>query len=62
MEHVSSSENQTDAGTRGVSAEVLQSSSWMRRPDFLRTKEFPFSPSTEVVKNIKLGIETKEID
>ena len=42
--------------------EVLQSSSWVRGPDFLRTKEFPFEPSIEVVKNIKLGIVTKETD
>ena len=34
----------------------------MRGPDFLRTKEFPFEPSIEVVKNIKLGIVTKETD
>ena len=34
----------------------------MRGPDFLRTKEFPFVPSIEVVKNIKLGIVTKETD
>ena len=34
----------------------------MRGPDFLRTKQFPFEPSTEVVNNIKLGIVTKETD
>ena len=60
--HIASSDNPADAGTRGMSAEVLQSSSWVRGPDFLRTKEFPFEPSTEVVKNIKLGIVTKETD
>ena len=60
--HVASSDNLADAGTRGVSAEVLQSSSWVRGPDFLRTKEFSFEPSTEVVKNMKLCIVTKETD
>ena len=60
--HIASSDNPADAGTRGMSAEVLQSSSWVRGPDFLRTKEFPFEPRTEVVKNIKLGIVTKEIE
>ena len=60
--HVASSDNPADAGTRGMSAEVLQSSSWVRGPDFLRTKKFPFEPSIEVVKNIKLGIVTKETD
>ena len=34
----------------------------MRGPEFLRTKEFPFEPNTEVVKNIKLCIVTKEIN
>ena len=60
--HAASSDNPADAGTRGMSAEVLQSSSRVRGPDFLITKEFPFGPSTEVVKIIKLGIVTKEID
>ena len=58
--HIASSDNPADAGTRGMSAEVLQSSSRVRGPDFLRTKDFPFEPSTEVVNNIKLGIVTKE--
>ena len=60
--HVASGDNPADAGTRGMSAEVLQTSSGVRGPDFLRTKEFPFEPSTEVVKNIKLGIVTMETD
>ena len=38
--HVASSDNPADAGTCDKSAEVLQSSSWVRGPDFLRTKEF----------------------
>ena len=58
--HVASSDNPADAGTRGMYTEVLQLSSWVRGPDFLRTKKFPFEPSTEVVNNIKLGIVTKE--
>ena len=32
----------------------------MRGPDFLRTKQFPFVPNTDVVDNIKLGVVTKE--
>ena len=52
--HVASSDNPADAGTRGMSAKVLQSSTCVRSPHFLRTKEFPFDPSTEVVKSIKL--------
>ena len=34
--HVVTCDNMADAGTRGMSAEVLRSSSWVRRPDFLR--------------------------
>ena len=60
--HVATCDNPADAGTRGMSAEVLQSSSWVRGPDFLRTKQFPFVPSTDVVDNIKLGAVTKEQD
>ena len=60
--HVSSSNNPEDAGTRCMSAEILQSSSCVRSSDFLKTKEFPFGPSIEVDKNIKLGIVTEEID
>ena len=59
---MASSDNPAYVGTRGMSAVVSQSSSWLRFPDFLRTKEFPFEPSTEVVKNIKLVIVTKETD
>ena len=47
--HIASSDNPADVGTRDMSAEVLQSSSWVRGSDFLRTKQFTFEPSTEVV-------------
>ena len=43
-------------------AEVLQSSSWVRVPDSLRTMDFSFGPSSEVVENIKFRIVTKELD
>ena len=45
-----------------MSADVLQSSSWVRGPDFLRTKQFPFVPNDDVVDNIKLSVATKEQD
>ena len=34
----------------------------MRAPDFLRTKQFPFVPNTDVVDNIKLGVVIKGQD
>ena len=58
--HVATCDNPADAGTRGMSAEILQSSTRVRGPDFLRTKQFPFVPNTVVVDNIKLGVVTKE--
>ena len=60
--HVATCDNPADAVTRGMSAEVLQSSSWLRGLDFLRTKQFPFVPNTDVVDNIKLGVVTKKQD
>ena len=60
--HVTTCDNPADAGTRGMSAEVLQFSSWVRGLDFLRTKQFPFVPNTDVVDNIKLGNVIKEQD
>ena len=44
-----------------MSAEVLQSNGWVG-PDFLRTKQFPFVPNTDVVDNTKLGVVTKGQD
>ena len=58
--HIATCDNQSDAGTRGMSAEFWQTSSWVRGPDFLRTRQFPFVPNTDVVDNIKLGVVTKE--
>ena len=54
--HVATYDSPADAGTCGMSAEILQSSSWVRGPEFLRTKQFPFVPNTGVVDNIKLGV------
>ena len=60
--HVATCDNPADADTRGMSAEVLRSSSWVRGSDFLRTEQFPFVPNTNVVDNIKLGVVNKEQD
>ena len=60
--HVASSDYPADAGTRVMSAEILQANSWVKCAQFLRTKQFPFEPSTEVVNNIKFGLATKEKD
>ena len=43
--YVKSSENPADAGTRGLSAKSLVSSSWLNGPEFLKTSEWPFKLS-----------------
>ena len=58
--HVASHANPADAGTRGMSSEALQKSSWLHGPQFLRTSDFPFQPNTYVIKNIKLKSHSTE--
>ena len=60
--HVATCDNPAYAGTRGMSAEILQSSRWVRGPDFLGTEQFPVVSNTDVVDNIKLGVVTKKQD
>ena len=57
--HVASHTNPANAGTRGMSSEALQKSSWLHGPQFLRTSNFPFKPSSDV-KNIKLKSHSTE--
>ena len=53
--HLPTSDNPADAGTRGMSAENLQTSSWLTGPSCLLNPQFPFQPST----NIKDSLQTK---
>ena len=54
--HVATKDNPADAGTRGMSAEVLQLSSWVNGQHFLTNSKFPFVPNKDVINNIKLGV------
>ena len=54
--HVATKDNPADAGTRGMSAEVLQLSSWVKGPHFLTNSRFPFALNYDVINNIKLGV------
>ena len=54
--HVATKDNPADAGTRGMSAEVLQRSSWVNGLHFLSNSSFPFTPNKDVINNIKLGV------
>ena len=54
--HVATKDKPADAGTRGMSAEILQLSSWVKGPRFLTNSRFPFVPNKNVIKTIKLGV------
>ena len=54
--HFATKDNPADAGTRGMSAEVLQLSSWVNGPHILSNSSFPFVPNKDVINNIKLGV------
>ena len=54
--HVTTKDDPSGAGTRGMSAEVLQLSSWVNGPHFLINSSFPFMPNKDVINNIKLGV------
>ena len=50
--HVRTSENPADAGTRGLSAQALLESSWLKGPKFLGSNDWPFKPTTETMDRI----------
>ena len=54
--HVATKDNPADAGTRGMSAEFLQLSSWVRGPHFSSNSSFPFVANKDVINNIKLSV------
>ena len=54
--HVATKDNPADAGTRGMSSEVLQLSSRVKGQHFLTNSRFPFVPYKDVINNIKLGV------
>ena len=54
--HVATKDNPADAGTRGMSAEILQLSSCVKGPHFLTNSRYPFVPIKNVIKNIKLAV------
>ena len=54
--HVATKDDPADAGTRGMSAEILQLSRWVKGPHFLTNSRFPFIPNKCVINSIKLGV------
>ena len=59
--HVATKDNPADAGTRGMSAEIFQLSSWVKGPHFLTNSRFPFVPNKDVIKNIKLVVNQQSL-
>ena len=51
--YVKSCDNPADAGTRGLSANSLRESLWLKGPSFLRTYDWPFKPPKEVEIKLK---------
>ena len=51
--HVPTADNPADAGTRGLPANSLLDSPWLKGPKFLMTSDWPFQPTEEILK-IKL--------
>ena len=60
--YVKSSENPADAGTRGLSAKSLVSSSWLNGPEFLKTFEWPFKPSEPPKFKLKPDLNVQSTD
>ena len=56
--YVKSSDNPADAGTRGLSANSLRDSPWLKGPSFLRTHDWPFKPP----KHVEIKLKTKKLD
>ena len=54
--HVATKDNPTDAGTRGMSNDVLQLNSWCNDPHFLTNSAFPSVPNKIVINHVKLGV------
>ena len=59
--HVVTKDNPADAGTRGMSAEVLQLNSWVNGPHFLTNSSLSFVPNKDVINNIKLDVNQEVI-
>ena len=54
--HVATKDNPADAGTSGITAEVLQLSNWVRAQPFLTNSPFTFVPNKDVINNIELDV------
>ena len=54
--HVATKDNRADACTRGMPAEALHLSSWIKGPHYLTNSRFLFVPNKDVLNYINLGV------
>ena len=60
--NVPTADNPADAGTRGLPANTLFDSSWLKGPKFLMTPDWPFQPSEEILKTKLKNYDSNEIN
>ena len=60
--HIFSGDNPANTGTREISSEALNESSWVNGPSILRTTDWPFQPDTRVIDKIRLKRPSCDID
>ena len=60
--HVPTADNPADAGTRGLPANSLSNSPWLKGPKFLMTSDWPFQPSEEILKTTLNNFDSIEVN
>ena len=60
--HVPTADNPADAGTRGLSANALLDSPWLKGPKFLITPDWPFQLSEEILKGKLKNFDSIEVN
>ena len=60
--HVPTADNPADGGTRGLPANALFDSSWLKGPKFLMNPDWPFQPSEEILKTKLKNYDSNEIN
>ena len=60
--HVPTADNPADAATRGLSANALLDSPWLKGPKFLITPDWPFQLSEEILKGKLKNFDSIEVN
>ncbi len=59
---VSTNDNPADIATRGLSADDLLSSCWLKGPDFLHSADWPFQPSLDFKQSLKSRVPLESVE